>query len=64
MAFCIPNNQYSPSHLIATTDQALYQSKQQGRDTYCAYIYFYRSCFLTENYDESKILSTELGNRS
>lgn len=61
---CIPNNQYSLSHVIATTGQALYQAKQQGRDTYCAYIYFYRSCFLTENYDESKISYTELDNRS
>ncbi|PLZ92153.1 diguanylate cyclase response regulator [Fischerella muscicola CCMEE 5323] len=59
---CIPNNQYSPSNLIATTDQALYQAKQQGRDNYCAYISFYRSYFLAENFDESKIFCTELGN--
>jgi diguanylate cyclase (GGDEF)-like protein len=45
MTVCIPNHQYSLSNLIATTDQALYHAKQQGRDHYCAYISFSRSCF-------------------
>ncbi|WP_315790849.1 diguanylate cyclase domain-containing protein [Fischerella sp. JS2] len=63
MTVCVPNHQYSPSNLIATTDKALYQAKQQGRDNYYTYIFFSCSCFLAENSDESKILCTELGNR-
>ncbi|KYC42878.1 hypothetical protein WA1_12215 [Scytonema hofmannii PCC 7110] len=35
IASILPNENSSPAALIATTDMALYQAKQQGRDRYC-----------------------------
>lgn len=40
IAVCLPSHQYSPDTLIAASDKALYQAKQQGRNNYCAYISF------------------------
>jgi diguanylate cyclase (GGDEF)-like protein len=40
IAVCLPSHQYSPDTLIAASEQALYQAKQQGRNNYCAYISF------------------------